>query len=506
MIRTLVIDDEPLLRQYIKNSITTLHPDFKVIGEAGNGEEALALIHSLSPDVIFIDIKMPLLNGLEVLERCHSMPAPPLSIILSGYSDFSYAQKAIKNHAFDYILKPIDPDVLEELLKHVWKKIHSEFEQIQYQYFIHLLHNQKFLYSSTELSAAFSDFVSFDIYYICIGTYSLCRYNQFDTVGNFWKSASPEKYLSALSTPTEHLWILNSESEHNLFLIRGISGVSSTTSKMFATRIQQCLSVSDCPVTVIFGATVQNLSDFQPAFIDLAHAAFYCTRFSFSVIHDLKQKTPVEDDLCFFTSVEKKILHKLADKNNSEAFISQMQLYLARCKKEHCRQHSLVKLLNYICEIASHEQLTLTFHEKINELVTNSLTYQDILNGMTDLLKEIFHTLPSGSTPATADQIRHYIEEHYTEQISLSHLASTFSYSISYLSTLFKKTFKLTPNEYIIQLRMERARTLLSTDESVNIRQISELLGYSDPYYFSRLFKITTGCTPSEYRNKIKAY
>lgn len=498
MIRTLVIDDEPFLRQYIKSCIVGLNPAFSIIGEAGNGEEAWQKITELAPDVIFIDIKMPLVGGLEVLERCSGLKKPPLSIVLSGYSEFSYAQKALKHHAFDYILKPVNQDALGQLLERVADKFRKKITKIQYQYFFHLLHNQAFTGSREEILSAFSDIGFFYVYHICIGSHAACRYNQFNSIGDFWKNMQFDRRISRAAAAYGQAWVIHAEPQNDCLIILGGNEGSRLP---FLQDIQRILKDSPHPITILHGPESHRPEKLKNNFIELYSAAPGYVVFSRSGAYDLAEGPPFLDDLHFFTYAEQTILRKLADDRKFADFGHQTAKYLSLCESHGCRQCSLSHLLNRICEIANQNQPSFSLQERIEELISNSMDYGDIQRGMNDLLKEIFHTFSENSGSAVAAQIKTFIDRHYTEQISLTSLAGKFNFSISYLSSLFKKAYGSSPNEYIIRLRMERAKTLLAENRNTSVRQISELTGYADPYYFSRLFKMSAGCTPSEYRN-----
>lgn len=120
--KTLIVDDERLAREEMKNVLKDF-VEIEVIGEAQNGEEALRLIDELSPDLIFLDINMPGMNGFELLK---SLDFIPNVIFVTAYDEF--AIKAFEVSALDYLLKPIDPDRLAEAIAKLKKKSDNEFE------------------------------------------------------------------------------------------------------------------------------------------------------------------------------------------------------------------------------------------------------------------------------------------------------------------------------------------------------------------------------------------
>ncbi|HEX8847799.1 MAG TPA: LytTR family DNA-binding domain-containing protein [Pyrinomonadaceae bacterium] len=106
MIRTLIVDDEPLARRGIRAQLAS-EDDFEIIGECGNGREAVATILELSPDLVFLDVQMPELDGFGVVERV-GIERMPAVIFVTAYDKF--ALRAFEVHALDYLLKPFDAE------------------------------------------------------------------------------------------------------------------------------------------------------------------------------------------------------------------------------------------------------------------------------------------------------------------------------------------------------------------------------------------------------------
>lgn len=124
-IRSLIVDDEPLARGRVRMLLEE-HPDFEIVGEAGNGEEALERIRELEPDLLFLDIQMPGVSGLELLETLSS-EARPHAVFLTAYDE--YAVDAFDAAALDYVLKPIEPQRFARALDRVRQTFGSESER-----------------------------------------------------------------------------------------------------------------------------------------------------------------------------------------------------------------------------------------------------------------------------------------------------------------------------------------------------------------------------------------
>ena len=113
----IVADDEKLIANNIARRIEETCPSFCVAARAGTGLEALAQAKELMPDVVFSDIKMPEMDGIELISRLRKENPSVLCVIVSGYSDFEYMKAAIQNSAVDYLLKPVNPEELKRLLQ-----------------------------------------------------------------------------------------------------------------------------------------------------------------------------------------------------------------------------------------------------------------------------------------------------------------------------------------------------------------------------------------------------
>lgn len=120
MIRTILVDDERLARQELIGLLKA-HPDIEIIGEAGNSDEAIDLIETLKPDLLFLDIQMPEKTGFELLEE---LITAPLVLFCTAYDEF--ALKAFEANALDYLVKPVHADRLKDALNKVRKLIHEK--------------------------------------------------------------------------------------------------------------------------------------------------------------------------------------------------------------------------------------------------------------------------------------------------------------------------------------------------------------------------------------------
>ena len=159
MWKLLIADDEPKIRRGLRKIVDWNSHDVHVIGDAEDGEVALDLIERLEPDIILLDINMPFLNGLNLLEKMNNLNMNFIIIIISGYDEFSYAQKALEYNVFDYVLKPVSRENIEKIVikalnklkiieeknnygKWVTKQLNENMEQLKINFFLEWFENK----------------------------------------------------------------------------------------------------------------------------------------------------------------------------------------------------------------------------------------------------------------------------------------------------------------------------------------------------------------------------
>ena len=127
--QVLLVDDEYYVRQSLLRRIRNLeNEDFKVIGEAENGEEALDMLRKHDIQLVITDIRMPVMDGLDLTRKILEQYPHILTVILTGYADFEYARKALRYGAFDYLLKPVSEESLDNLLSRARTRLSELYE------------------------------------------------------------------------------------------------------------------------------------------------------------------------------------------------------------------------------------------------------------------------------------------------------------------------------------------------------------------------------------------
>ena len=128
--KILIVDDEPLARERLK-SLCDEFNNYTVVGEAKNGAQLLTLIPELQPDIVLLDIRMPVMDGLEAAQHISKLDTPPAIIFTTAYDQ--YALKAFDNHAVGYLLKPIKKEKLLDSLNAASKVTRAQLESLEHE-------------------------------------------------------------------------------------------------------------------------------------------------------------------------------------------------------------------------------------------------------------------------------------------------------------------------------------------------------------------------------------
>ena len=137
MWKVMIADDEPKIRRGLRTSIERLRPDMKVVAEAEDGEVALAMAQKEMPDILMIDVRMPFLNGLELIEKINGILSDSIIIVVSGHDEFEYAQRALHLKVFEYVLKPVPQELLASVLARADEALTASRRQRQYTAWAH---------------------------------------------------------------------------------------------------------------------------------------------------------------------------------------------------------------------------------------------------------------------------------------------------------------------------------------------------------------------------------
>nr|WP_251035562.1 response regulator [Paenibacillus sp. ISL-20] len=515
-VRILIVDDEPLVRIGIKSAIDWEAQGVDIVGEAGDGEEALRMITETAPDVVLLDIKMPKMDGIEVLRAVKDRQLPVQAIVLSSFDDITYVKEALKLGAFDYFHKP---DMNERELTAMLKSVREQFgsrgvpaqvgpsaagnrkEQMLYD----ALHGRVHDLNETGLKEGNMYVVLFKIknYHTVIQRYtketeSILPNTVQNVVSEILSTEKEVEYLQ-LDEQCSVVFISNSELKSllaSLTRVNKMVQMISSALKRFV-NIDIVLGISDW-----FADFDGIKKGYEQAGTALAHQ-FYHPDTSIFYYQHLKQKSEsVYKQADAYLSQMKSALKEEANDRFME-LLSQWEKFLAQ---EECMEEKDVRkvyegLLFMIGESRGTPggtvQEDVTAFEEIHNFQQLSAAYRARFE---ERFKNRNHLEMKGYSQLTRN-IMEYTEEHYPESLSLKLFGDLFHVSPNYVSRLFKQEVGQGLFDYINELRIEKAKILLK-DYRYKIYDVAEMVGFNNQAHFAIVFQKYTGFSPKQYRKE----
>ncbi|MGG4340757.1 response regulator transcription factor [Paenibacillus lautus] len=514
--RILIVDDEPLVRIGIKSAIDWQAQGVEIVGEAGDGEEALRMITETAPDVVLLDIKMPKMDGIEVLRAIKDRQLPVQAIVLSSFDDITYVKEALKLGAFDYFHKPdMNERELTAMLKSVREQLGSRGVPAQVgpsaagnrkeQMLYDALHGHVHDLHETGLKEGNMYVVLFRIknYHTIIQRYtketeSILPNTVQNVVSEILSTEKEVEYLQ-LDEQCSAVFISNSELKSllaSLTRVNKMVQMISSALKRFV-NIDIVLGISDW-----FADFDGIQKGYEQAGTALAHQ-FYNPDTSIFYYQHLKQKSEsVYKQADAYLSQMKSALREEANDRFME-LLSKWETFL---EQEECMEEKDVRkvyegLLFMIGESRGTPggtvQEDVTAFEEIHNFQQLSAEYRARFE---ERFKNRNHLEMKGYSQLTRN-IMEYTEEHYPESLSLKLFGDLFHVSPNYVSRLFKQEVGQGLFDYINELRIEKAKVLLK-DYRYKIYDVAEMVGFNNQAHFAIVFQKYTGFSPKQYRKE----
>ena len=474
MYKVFIADDEKWIVESLKACINWKEYGFEVIGQARNGEQALKQIMVMKPDVVFTDIRMPGINGLELIKKVkEEIGANIQFIIVSGFAEFAYAQKAINSGAIGYCLKPFDNNDIISLLSKAKQNIETAKR-------------------SNETS----------LFYLLEGTDKKKQTKIIDLFEGAGLQLSEN----------EELLVMESIGSKDLELPPEVQFLKFKTSmkktayifKPAYTELIKAYFHQQKPEGILsigIGSTIKKISDINTAIedADISVYHFFITQlmgvYEFSLLKQGDISGTLREVNLAIQQKDTAAINKIF--NRLEAEFSNGAYNIKHAFRIY---NSTMTYLDSLSNGSSEE-----YFYNLGQLVDSF----DMVKNMLRFLKEQVIKQLAGECDCKIESIENktfkyilqYINENFYENITLHHLSQKYFVSCSYLCQLFKKEVGVTFTEYISTLRINYACEQLKHSD-LHIYVIGEKSGYGDYFYFSKIFKKITGKSPTQYREE----
>ncbi|MBP5532916.1 MAG: response regulator transcription factor [Lachnospiraceae bacterium] len=516
MYRVLFADDESSIRRGIKCLLDWESMGFSTDYEAENGQEALDIIKKYNPDLILLDIRMPKLHGTEVIKAAREAGFTGKCIILSGYSDFTYAQTAIRYNVDFYLTKPIDEDDLLEAVTYVKKLLDDERSKDTY---IDVYRNKARDVILKEIITGEAEEKTYeqpalDELGLNYDTYQVVIYE------NFSKKLSSLTYdfadLLNISNTDNKTFECTRIDQNDVILLKG--AVSLKQFNDFLAHYDSTPPQAGSPMDTIFicyGTPVSSVKEVAASYsqaLALINRRFFCAQGQHTLSYDELPKADAKDN-----QLSNKLLTKYAElltdhlqtynrKRVAETLYAlEEYLYTVNDTIDSVKLF-MTDLYLQIKETISHlygaEKIPFPTNSSIIELISTKYYLYEIILFFSGQFEMIMNATGNSSRDSILDDVIYYIDHNYQNNIKLETIAPLFGYNSAYLGKIFNKAVNESFNSYVDHIRIEHSKELLKQNK-LKVYEISERIGYNNVDYFHKKFKKYVGMSPAEYRRSL---
>lgn len=528
----IIADDEKKICRLLEYLIDWDKIGAKLLGVAYDGITALRLIQEKKPDVLLTDIRMPGMDGLQLIKEAKKQNAALKCIIISGYKDFQYAQQGIRYGVRDYLLKPIDQDDLTRTLKklanetmeqkssqearmHLEKTVRNysgEFKRVFLKIALDQKPAEKFETVLKEIRKINTSWAA-EQDSRCLVVRPDIEYKDFTkdayqllidkTIEILQVEFASEEGELTIETSDEGIFLLICRELDKEELINAVNHVR-----------DRVMRLQDLFPKLYFSAVITEPVDTDEELVrQIQHSriAMYNRLLTDNdTVSELKMYNTESENKHALTAQISRLLE-----NQPESFEpEEIKKYINEAKWIMCAAKGIsgldvkMELFRLVCNYLNwfgqldtaldKSRKTAYFSEMYEHCSSLDQAFELLEETLIKASLEVLNYLKSKEKKPIA-YAKHYIEENKGLNIKLDELAKTAGFSYTYFSYLFKKETGKTLTEYIRMVRIETAKKLLVEKER-SISEIAELVGYSDIKFFTKQFKKVMGVSPNEYR------
>lgn len=538
MLKVVIIDDEALVRVGLKSMVNWEELGFEIIGEAANGQQGLELIIKSKPEIVITDIKMPVMDGLEMMRLVLKGDYHPQFIILSSYDEFSLVKQAMKLGAEEYLIKlDLEPEILTNSLAAAREKILAERGKFNHEerfekglrenilmlregFFKRIINRPVQDRNEAAEQAAYLGIELNEGVLAC----ALLRINNLTILDKYDPDEIRSLESSVLNTINEIVsdifngytfsWnlgefviIFSGESGLDFDLYRGKAGAMA---ERLIKMLKQYFNIS---VSIGISILHQGYAELAKAYFESYRAiqhCFYSGSESIFFFAEIPKEIGAQERINIpelKTTLPKAI--ELSDLEAIRTVFRSVVLTLEEPNLSRGQAYDLCFQIAYLIgeavgfnETASKE--IIGNNNSLHDSILQLNTLPEIITWLTGLEQSLYCFLTKNEEQKNhrlVAKAKKYIMEHYKGDISLNEVANTLSISPGYLSTIFKQYTGICFIDYVTETKIDQAKKLLR-ESDYKVYEISEMLGFNNAYYFSKVFKKVTGMTPSEFSGK----
>ena len=510
MYKLIIVDDEKAIRNGIKNYFDWASMNFEVTALFEDGKEALAYLEQEEVNVVLTDIEMAEVSGLTLAKHIYDNGLPQKVVIISGYKEFEYARKAVQYGVEYYLLKPIK---MEETIE-VFTKISRDLDE----------NNKK-----GELKELLPELIEQFWISILVGgartKESIIKKNELLNLDI--EMNRPYALIDLTLSGKEEVMAEHYTDGHYHNLIRNISSGAQDDVMYYSV----CLSDDITKVVAVSGYD-ESMEDFhkrletqivekcdiatsllklklsmkiEKLFSNIYELAEYQCTFAPKKKAEGRVEPPNPEEHTRFVQKYKLIMGAINDGDFEELdYLIDTMFHEFRNMPDMRVKHLCIDLFSILSsrlirmgiDAWSEANAQMNYSQIIG--AANLTELKTLTKQRLETLLKLVKAKQNVNTKSIIDEAIKYMKKHYGEEISLEQVASRFFLNQAYFSRLFKQCIGTTFTDYLIELRMEKAKELLDQG-TYKVYEVSRKVGYRSEKYFFRIFKQYMGCSPSEY-------
>lgn len=503
MLKVILIDDEPNVRQGIKMMIPWDDLDLCVVAEGEDGDDGLNKILINDPDIIIADVKMPGMTGIQMIEAAQKSGFSGKAVILSGYSDFTYAKEAMSLGVKQFILKPVDEDELISCLRSLHDEIIEEQDST-----IKLQKGSEYISEQFIRSLLLGDADK--------NSEEFAAYNTFDKFSVALISSVSDNFSSGKAVLLDMVRKQLSEFENTDVISIDLNGMLAAVFKgRNDGEVRECLNKISLSyhgrVFITIGDSVSGAEGIAASY--RSADSLYSNRFlylHYGVISSSDVKERRMEPAVPIDSFGKQIFTFMEINDSARIENCLAELQNALCRSSYTPEKIKVVCITTVLNIKS--LITKSVGEKKaeqfrDETMIGQIGTLNSLHEIIELMKKEFtavsDSLYGKTTKSTMERVVQYIHANYNQELRLEMLANIFGYNSAYLGKVFHQYMGDNFNNYLDRIRITEAKRLLAMDE-YKVYEVAEKVGYTNINYFHNKFKKYVGVSPLNYKKSCK--
>lgn len=514
MYKVLIVDDEKMIRMGMKKVLPWEELGISDVYTAASGREALELMEKYKPEIMISDIQMTEMTGLELIEEARERQPELRVIVLTGYDNFEYARQSLRLQVRDFFLKPIEE---KELARVVREQVEYLEEQKEEEKNLRILQRTQGTAEQSELECCMRNLVhgreKKEELLEHLNTYYHIRTDRqmrlVLIVPTLYMNQQPmEENFRAMSVKNVCMGMVDAQEEGITFSDDdGTIAIAWYEEEIVDAVVESISELSDIlkdefdvKPKMVVGSTVDGFGSLAVSYND----ARYLLDNEKEGIRDIIQSFGARNKVEIFRDIYAELKGIMcANVGNTDYVMKAFNTY-TKATESYNLSPAMVRRTCF--EIAS--CLYFSYMGDSGEVEAgklDALSKSLILADWEEACEvtRMFISQLLGKEEESVHEIiskaKRYIDEHLTEELSVSNIAANLYITPNYFSRLFKRVTKEGCNEYIVRKRIEKAKSLLETT-SLKTGKIAMMVGYRDTNYFSLAFKKHTGLSPTKYR------